>query len=183
MLRTVKTISMSFFVLLLSAVAFAQGGSATGDLHVSVKDPKGNGVTNATVTVQDVAKGLERTATGDGQGGYNAQLLPPGNYTVTVVTPGFTKVESTGVSHHGWWNCGATGLADGGRRQGSRGSQLPGGTRRNLSQFDDRHRRRTAHRESSHQRTQLHQLHAHRFASRARQRAQHRRRARPPDST
>jgi hypothetical protein len=45
MLRTVKTISMSFFVLLLSAVAFAQGGSATGDLHVTVKDPKGSGVT------------------------------------------------------------------------------------------------------------------------------------------
>ena len=98
MLRTVKTISMSFFVLLLSAVAFAQGGSATGDLHVTVKDPKGSGVTNAAVTVQNVEKGLERTATGDGQGGYNVQLLPPGNYTVTVVTPGFTKVESTGVS-------------------------------------------------------------------------------------
>ena len=98
MLRTLKTISMSFFVLLLSAVAFAQGGSATGDLHVTVKDPKGSGVTNAAVTVQNVEKGLERTATGDGQGGYNVQLLPPGNYTVTVITPGFTKVESTGVS-------------------------------------------------------------------------------------
>ena len=53
------------FVLLLSAMAFAQGGAATGDLHVTVKDPQGNFVTNATVTVRDSAKGLERTATSD----------------------------------------------------------------------------------------------------------------------
>ncbi|MGB8061597.1 MAG: carboxypeptidase regulatory-like domain-containing protein [Candidatus Sulfotelmatobacter sp.] len=98
MFRTSTVVSLSLAVLLLSTIAFAQGGVATGDLHVSVKDPKGNVVTNATVTVQDVAKGLERTATSDGQGGYSARLLPPGNYTVSVTTPGFTKVESTGVA-------------------------------------------------------------------------------------
>ncbi len=98
MLRTSTVVSLSLAVLLLSTIAFAQGGVATGDLHVTVKDPKGNMVTNATVTVQDVAKGLERGATSDGQGGYSARLLPPGNYTVSVITPGFTKVESTGVA-------------------------------------------------------------------------------------
>ena len=97
MLRTLK-VCASLSVLLLSSLAVGQGGVATGDLHVAVKDPKGNAVTNATVTVRDVAKGLERTATSDGQGGYSARLLPPGNYTVTVVTPGFTKVENTNVS-------------------------------------------------------------------------------------
>jgi carboxypeptidase family protein len=98
MFRTSTVVSLSLVVLLLSTVAFAQGGVATGDLHVTVKDPKGNLVTNATVTVQEVAKGLERTATSDGEGGYSARLLPPGNYTVSVITPGFTKVESTGVA-------------------------------------------------------------------------------------
>jgi Carboxypeptidase regulatory-like domain/TonB dependent receptor len=98
MIRTVKIFLMLFCVLLLSAISFAQGGAATGDLHITVKDPSGNNVTNATVAVQDVAKGLERTATSDGQGGYNARLLPPGTYTVTVTTTGFTKVESSGVS-------------------------------------------------------------------------------------
>jgi hypothetical protein len=98
MFRTSSIVSLSLAVLLLSAITFAQGGVATGDLHVTVKDPKGNLVTNATVTVEEVAKGLERTATGDGQGGYSARLLPPGNYTVSVATPGFTKVESTGVA-------------------------------------------------------------------------------------
>jgi len=98
MFRTMKVVSVSFFVLLLSVIAYAQGGVATGDLHVTVKDPSGNIVTNATVTAQDVAKGLERAAFSDGQGGYHARQLPPGTYTVTVVVPGFTKVQNSGVS-------------------------------------------------------------------------------------
>ncbi|MGA8343996.1 MAG: carboxypeptidase regulatory-like domain-containing protein, partial [Candidatus Sulfotelmatobacter sp.] len=97
MIRTAKAVALSFFFLLLSAIAYGQGGVATGDLHVTVKDPSGNVVTNATVTARDVAKGLERSATGDGQGGYSARQLPPGSYSVTVETKGFTKVENTGV--------------------------------------------------------------------------------------
>src|ERR1700686_5017127 len=97
MIRTAKVVSSFFFLLLMSALAPGQGGVATGDLHVTVKDPSGNVVTNATVTARDVAKGLERTATADGQGGYSIRQLPPGSYTVTVETKGFTKVENTGV--------------------------------------------------------------------------------------
>jgi hypothetical protein len=97
MIRTIKTLSVSCLVLLLSAICFGQGGSATGDLHITVKDASGKVVTSATVTVQDAAKGLERTATGDGQGGYSAQLLPPGTYSVTVEAAGFSKIENTGV--------------------------------------------------------------------------------------
>ena len=177
MLRTAKVVSVSFFVLLISAFVFAQGGVATGDLHVTVKDPKGASVANATVTAQDVAKGLERTANSDGQGGYSVQLLPPGTYTVTIVTPGFTKIQSTGVA-----------ITVGGlvelpvtlsisSRHRSRRSYFAGRTGRNLAQFDDRHDRPAPHRQSADQRTQLHQLHAHRFAGGSRQCAQHRRRA------
>jgi hypothetical protein len=95
--RNLKAFSVSLLALLLSAIAFGQGGSATGDLHVTVKDPKNNLVANATVTVGDVAKGVERTATGDGQGGYSARQLPPGTYTVTVEAPGFGKAEAKDV--------------------------------------------------------------------------------------
>jgi len=98
MLRAKKVVSVCFLVLFASATALAQGGVATGDLRVSVRDPKGDIVTNATVTVQDPAKGLERTATSDGQGGYSARLLPPGTYTVIISAAGFTKVENTGVA-------------------------------------------------------------------------------------
>ncbi|MGD0567721.1 MAG: TonB-dependent receptor [Candidatus Sulfotelmatobacter sp.] len=86
------------YSILLVSMALGQGGVATGDLRITVKDPKGNLVANATVTVGDVAKGLERTATGDGQGGYSARLLPPGAYTVTVEAPGFGKAEARDVS-------------------------------------------------------------------------------------
>jgi len=98
MYRTIKALCVCFFVVSLCAIAFAQGGVATGDLHVAVKDPKGSSVTNAMVVVQNMAKGVERSATGDGQGGYSAQLLPPGTYTVVVTAPGFARTESTGVS-------------------------------------------------------------------------------------
>jgi hypothetical protein len=97
-LRNLKALAVSVLVLLLSSLAFSQGGAATGDLHVTVRDPKGSLVTNATVTVGDVAKGLERNVTGDGQGGYSSRLLPPGTYTVTVEAAGFGKVEATDVS-------------------------------------------------------------------------------------
>jgi Carboxypeptidase regulatory-like domain len=97
MVRNLKAFSVSLLVALLSSVAFAQGGAATGDLQVTVKDPKGNLVANATVTASDVAKGLVRTATGDGQGGYSVRQLPPAAYAVTVEAPGFGKAEARDV--------------------------------------------------------------------------------------
>ena len=53
MIRTAKVSLLSLLILVLSCIAFGQGGVATGDLHVTVKDPKGGVVTNATVTVRD----------------------------------------------------------------------------------------------------------------------------------
>ncbi len=65
---SLRLVCFAVIFLFVRQFAFAQG-AATGDLHVSVKDPKGGGVTNATVTVRDVAKGLERAGSSDGQGG------------------------------------------------------------------------------------------------------------------
>jgi hypothetical protein len=93
-----KPLCASFFASLFCSIAFGEGGSATGDLHITVKDPKGSLVANAAVTVNDVAKGLARTATSDGQGGYSVRQLPPGSYNVTAEAPGFAKTEETNVS-------------------------------------------------------------------------------------
>ncbi len=87
---------LSIHFLFIHQFAFAQGAS-TGDLHVTVKDPKGSVVANATVTVRDTAKGLERVGSGDGAGGYSVRQLAPGIYSVSVVAPGFTREEETGV--------------------------------------------------------------------------------------
>src|SRR5271157_2887085 len=88
---------LAIMLLFICQSALAQG-AATGDLHVSVKDPKGNAVTNATVTVRDVAKGLERVGSSDGQGGYSVRQLAPATYSVTVDSPGFAKAEAVGVA-------------------------------------------------------------------------------------
>jgi carboxypeptidase family protein/TonB-dependent receptor-like protein len=97
MIRILRLISVAVFFLLVSALALGQGGVATGDLHVTVKDPKGNLVANAVVRVRDAGKGLERSGNGDGQGGYSVRLLPPGVYSVTIDAPGFNGILSTGV--------------------------------------------------------------------------------------
>ena len=83
--------------LFVRQFAFAQG-AATGDLHVSVKDPKGSVVTNATVTGERCAKGLERAGSSDGQGGYSVRQIAPGFYTVTVDAPGFARAEAPEVA-------------------------------------------------------------------------------------
>jgi hypothetical protein len=97
-MTTRKLVSLVFLCLAFSVYCGAQGGVATGDLHVVVKDPKGSLVANATVTVRDVAKALERVGTGDGQGGYSVHLLPPGSYSVTAEAPGFAKTEASDVA-------------------------------------------------------------------------------------
>ena len=81
---------------MLATLGFAQGAS-TGDLHVTVRDPKGSLVTNATVTARDEAKGLERSTTENTDGQYRILLLPPGKYTVTVEAPGFAKATVPNV--------------------------------------------------------------------------------------
>ena len=62
-----------------------------------MKDPKGSGVTNATVTVRDVAKGLERPAAAT-DGRIQRPPAASGTYIVTVDAPGFTKAEDNNVA-------------------------------------------------------------------------------------
>jgi hypothetical protein len=91
-----KFFSLAFF-LLLATFGFAQG-VASGDLHVTVRDPKGSVVTNATVTARDQAKAFERSTAVNTEGEYRILALPPGTYTVTVESQGFAKTEISNVA-------------------------------------------------------------------------------------
>jgi hypothetical protein len=86
----VKILSVVCLSGLLATIAAAQG-SATGDLHVTVKDPSGQVVANATVTLRDPVKGFERTTTQNTDGEYRLLALPPGRYVVSVSASGFSK--------------------------------------------------------------------------------------------
>src|SRR5438270_12599543 len=86
-----KASSVLFAITLLSTWAIAQG-DATGDLQITVKDPNGKMVTNATVMASNDAKGFSRATTQNTDGEYRIAALPPGKYNVVVTAPGFSKV-------------------------------------------------------------------------------------------
>jgi hypothetical protein len=92
-----KLVSIMVAMLGLTTFGFGQSAS-TGDLNVTVKDPRGSLVTNATVTARDQGRGVERPGTGNGQGEYRIVLLPPGTYQVTVEAAGFAKTTVENVS-------------------------------------------------------------------------------------
>jgi len=96
MKTTQKILAVAFLIALFTTVAAAQG-AATGDLHVTVKDPTGNFVTNATVTAREQAKGSERSTSQNTAGEYRLLALSPGMYTVTVVATGFAKLETHNI--------------------------------------------------------------------------------------
>src|SRR5690348_4652236 len=84
-------------ITLLAASAAAQS-AATAELHVTVKDPKGAVVRNATVAVRNEAQNFARTTTSNVNGEYQFLLLPPGRYTVSVEAAGFAKIVAQNVT-------------------------------------------------------------------------------------
>src|SRR5882672_1185984 len=95
--RTAMTRLLKYFgaagILLAAATISPAQNAATSELHVTVKDPKGAVVTNATVAARDEGKAFERSTTANSDGEYHLIALPPGTYTVTVEAAGFAKAE------------------------------------------------------------------------------------------
>ncbi|MCC6859317.1 MAG: TonB-dependent receptor [Bryobacterales bacterium] len=82
--------------LCLGALLSAQ--VSTGEMAGSVLDATGAGVPRARVTATNAATGAAVRSTLTGQAGdYVMTLMPPGDYTMSVETPGFRKVTQSGV--------------------------------------------------------------------------------------
>jgi carboxypeptidase family protein/TonB-dependent receptor-like protein len=83
------------FVWLL-AIALAAGPVLAQvnavDLTGQIYDPQGLAVTNAKVTVRNLATGAERSTTSDSDGRYQIVGLPPGRYELSVEAKGFAKL-------------------------------------------------------------------------------------------
>jgi hypothetical protein len=84
-------------VAALSAM-LAHSQTSTGQIVITVLDPSGAVVPNATVTLTGSETGeLARTLTSDESGAVIAPLLRPGAYTIAVTASGFKRLERTGV--------------------------------------------------------------------------------------
>lgn len=70
---------------------------STGSIEGLVTDNSGAVVPNASVVVKNVATGIERNATTNGDGLYIAPDLQPGTYQVSVTAPGFANQKANEV--------------------------------------------------------------------------------------
>jgi len=93
------SVVVSVFVIwiasLFAAQAYAQVVGAT--LSGTIMDPSGAVVPNAQVTVRNTATGVTREVTADTAGLYLVPNLLPGNYEVTVMSPGFNTARQSNV--------------------------------------------------------------------------------------
>src|SRR5512140_3383776 len=96
-MKTMRFLFAALMILMFAGAVFAQS-VATAELHVTVKDPKGLLIKDATVAVKDEARGVERAVSAETDGDYTFLQLTPGSYTVTVTAPGFAKTVANNVS-------------------------------------------------------------------------------------
>lgn len=88
MYKFLRLFMAALLVFALSALAFGQS-TTTGAVGVTVTDPNGAIVPNATVTVRNIETNKEETAMTDSEGRARVVNLQPGTYTVTVSGAGF----------------------------------------------------------------------------------------------
>jgi len=85
----------SFLILTVFALtAFAQGGTTVRGV---VKDPQGNLVSGATVTITDPSKNFTRTQQTNQDGAYVFTAVPPGTYNLEVTAQGFKTASASGL--------------------------------------------------------------------------------------
>src|SRR5262249_9596537 len=75
----------------------AQSQAATGQISGVVTDPNGAVVPGAKVTVTSLSTGASRELETNEAGLYQAVLLPPGRYKVTVTAAGFAPATAADV--------------------------------------------------------------------------------------
>src|SRR5580704_13173369 len=78
-------------------LAPVEAQEAGGTIVGTVMDPSGAAVASASVTIRNVATGVERTSTTNVDGVYTAPNLIPGTYQITVTATGFATETVQGV--------------------------------------------------------------------------------------
>ena len=94
MLRRIAGVVFVVCVCIFAAQSWAQT-TTTGELSGVVTDPSGAVLTNAPVTLTNVASGAIQSAQSNSTGFYRFSLLQPGSYTVSASSSGFEAVQKT----------------------------------------------------------------------------------------
>jgi outer membrane receptor protein involved in Fe transport len=87
-------VSLCIFLFTLTLTAQVQNGQFSG----TVTDPSGAAVSNAKITISNLATNLSVTTTSNAAGLYNAKELPVGTYKVTVEAAGFKTFTDDGLA-------------------------------------------------------------------------------------
>src|SRR5271168_2608903 len=94
-LRKLLVVASLLCSVVLSAATRSYAQVNTVNLSGMVLDPQNLAVKDAKITLQNPAKGIERTATSDTNGRYEFVGLAPGTYTLSVEAPGFAILTDT----------------------------------------------------------------------------------------
>jgi hypothetical protein len=92
----IRTARVIFILPALSAALLWAnvGGSISG----TVKDPSGNVIVKAPVTVKETSTGISHVTHTDNKGYYTFPVLPVGHYVLDVVAPGFGNYERKDIT-------------------------------------------------------------------------------------
>jgi Carboxypeptidase regulatory-like domain len=93
--RASVTLSALFVLLVSSIVAVGQAG--TSSVNGTVRDPQGNVIAGASVTLTNTEQNASRTQTTSDAGRFNFNLIPPGPYRLEVEAEGFKKAVITDI--------------------------------------------------------------------------------------
>ncbi len=81
--------------VLHSTASYGQSSTAAGSISGTIVDSKGAVVPGAAITVTNTQTGATRSVVSDGSGYWTGGSLAPGNYKVTVASPGFSTAAET----------------------------------------------------------------------------------------
>src|SRR5258708_7932557 len=81
-LRSRFVLALSTFLVLLASSIFVCGQQGTSTVRGTVKDPQGNVVTGATVTLTNVGTTAARTTTTTDNGGFSFEQVAVGDYKI-----------------------------------------------------------------------------------------------------
>ena len=94
-IRNLLQITSLLALLLVASTSYGQSGGST--VRGTVKDPNGNLVSGANVTLTNPEKNFTRTQTTNEDGAYVFNAIPPGTYKLEVSAQGFKTASASGL--------------------------------------------------------------------------------------